>query len=62
MDTGIGTFWCFLHFENKFDGSVRASHPAAPVSILGVPKIFIHDLDVAEFYHQGWWGDGIAQW
>ena len=56
MDTGIGTIWCFLHFENKFDGRVRASHPAATRSILGVPKIFIHEIDVAEFYQQGWWG------
>ena len=31
--------------------SILASHPAAPGSILGVPKIF-SDLDVVEIYRQ----------
>ena len=39
----------------KHSGSVRASHPAAPGSILGVPKIFSEIIsqkitDVVEIY------------
>ena len=37
-------------FKPRVD-SILASHPAAPGSILGVPKIF-SDLDVVEIYQQ----------
>ena len=42
-------------------GRALASHPAAQGLILSVPKIFMHDLNVAEIYQWLWLEIGVQR-